>query len=328
MLTINSDNLDESLLPEPLESAVGEYLRWNTQQIEAEQARSAISAPLYQYTGRGGLCGIIESQSVWFTDYRHLNDPSELSHGVEVAHEVIDAFAKGADRRVGLFFGMVRDLLAPRNFVGSLDFFAASFTTQRDDLGQWRAYAENGAGFALGFSAKMFAVVDAAGLAPNELSFVGPVLYDRRAIFARHENAIAAAGSIFLKAAEAHARLFADRRVGMAFMRRMANELIASPLIWNCITSKHIAYENEREVRLVLMNQTENVAPYVRSRRRGGKIVPYIPHPFPVREPGAIQEIVIGPAAGADAGKRVQRMLEEHGLTGVAVRRSSIPYRG
>ena len=72
-----------------------EYVRWNARHLAAEQAQSTITVPLYQYTGWSGLCGIIESQSVWFTDYRHLNDPSELSHGVEVAHDVLTALAQG-----------------------------------------------------------------------------------------------------------------------------------------------------------------------------------------------------------------------------------------
>lgn len=127
---------------------------------------------------------IIESESVWFTDYRHLNDPSELSHGVEVAHDVLTALAERADKRVGLFLQMIGDLLVPKNFVGNLDFYTASFTERRDDLGQWRAYGDNGHGFALGFAPKMFEVVDGGGLQPNEMSFVGPVLYDREKILA------------------------------------------------------------------------------------------------------------------------------------------------
>ena len=136
---------------------------------------------------------------------------------IEVAHEVIDALARGADRRVGLFFEMVRDLLVPKNFVGPL-FLHRQLRTQRDDLGQWRAYAENGKGFALGLAPRMFEVVDGVALPANELSFVGQVLYDRQAIFARHENAIAAAASIFLRAVQAHAELVADKRVGIPFM--------------------------------------------------------------------------------------------------------------
>jgi Protein of unknown function (DUF2971) len=332
--TNKSDHLYDDPIPAELEAAIGDYSRWNKQQIESEQAQSTITVPLYQYTGWSGLCGIIESQSVWFTDYRHLNDPSELVHGVMVAHEVLAALAQGADRRVGLFLQMVGDLLVPENFVGNLDFFTASFSKQRDDLGQWRAYGENGRGFALGLAPKMFEVADGTGLQANEMSFVGPVLYDRQEIFrqeifARHKRAIAAASSIFLAAAEAHAGLLQDKNVGMPFMRRMANELIASPLIWNCMTSKHVAYENEREVRLVLMGQTSNLSPYVKTRLRGSETVPYIAHPFRIRETGAIHEIVVGPAAAADAEEQVERMLTSHGVApSVPITRSEIPYRG
>lgn len=109
----NFDHLYDSPLPLGLQAAVDEYVRWNARYLAAEQAQSTITAPLYQYTGWNGLCGIIESQSVWFTDYRHLNDPSELSHGVEVAQEVLAALAERSDRRVGLFLETIRDLLVP-----------------------------------------------------------------------------------------------------------------------------------------------------------------------------------------------------------------------
>jgi hypothetical protein len=161
------------------------------------------------------------------------------------------------------------------------------------------------------------------------MSFVGPVLYDREKILARHRRAIDAAASIFLAAAQTHAGLMAGRRVGIPFMRRMADELIASPLIWNCITSKHFSYEVEREVRLVLMGQTCNLSPYVATRLRGSETVPYVAHPFRIRETGAIHEIVVGPAAAADAEEQVERMLRSHGLAaGVCITRSKIPYRG
>jgi hypothetical protein len=236
---VSIDSLYDAPIPEELERAVREYRAWDVQQLALEQEKFTVTEPLYQYTGWSGLCRIIESQSVWFTEYRHLNDPSELSHGVEVAHEVLAAVARGADRRVGIFLQMVRDLLVPRNFDGSLDFFTASFTAHGDDLDQWRAYGDNARGFALGLAPKMFEVVDRAGLQANEMSFIGPVLYDKQAILARHKAAIDAAASIFLGACDMHAELMEDVNVGLPFIRRMADTLIASPLIWNCITSKH-----------------------------------------------------------------------------------------
>jgi hypothetical protein len=313
-------------IPVELQVAIDEYSRWQAAHVEAEQRRVHVTVPLYHYTGLSALRGIIETESVWCTDYRHMNDPSELSHGVEVTHDVLTNVARGADDRVGLFCRWVGDLLVPRNFAGHLDFFTVSFTEQRDDPGQWKEYGDHGRGVAIGFSPSMFAIVDAAGLRPNEISFVGPVLYQRAAIFARHEAAIRAAASIFLAAVDRHPDVMADKAKGIPFIDRIAKELIASPLIWNCITSKdHARWAREREVRLILMGQTPNLAPFVQTRKRGSKRVPYIAHPFRVRAPGALHEIMIGPEAAADAETEVKRMLHQLGVSDVRVTRSSIP---
>lgn len=322
------DGFSSNPLPEELNAAIREYRGKDARQLASAQEKFAVTKPLYQYTGWDGLAGIIESQSLWFTDYRHLNDPSELSYGVKIAHEVLAAAARHSDPRVFLFLQMIGDLLVPENFVNYLDFFTASFTTQRDDLSQWRAYGDNGKGFALGFAPMMFRVTDQVNLRPDEMSFVGPVLYDRQAIFMRHQAAIDTAASIFLAACEAYPQFMADRTVGLPFMRELANELIASPLVWNCITSKHVGYEHECEIWLLLLGQSSNLSPYRRVRMRGSESVPYVAHAFDTREPGAIHEIVIGPAAAADAEDKVLDLLAAYDLQSVFVTRSGIPYRG
>ena len=282
-----------------------------------------VSAPLYHYTGLNALRGIIGTESVWCTDYRHMNDKSELSHGVEVAKDVLTRLATKADGRVRLFCQCVDGLLDIRNFDGNLDFYTASFTAQRDDPGQWERYGDHHRGVAIGFSPPMFGIVDAAGLQPHEMSFVGPVLYDRAAIFARHDAAIRAAAVSFLTAAEQHPGIMADEANGLPFMDRLAKELIASPLIWNCITSKeHALWAREREVRLIVMGRTQNLAPYVRYRPGD---VPYVAHPFRIQAPGAIHEIVIGPEAGAETEVEIMQMLSEFGVGGVRIAQSSVP---
>ena len=249
-----------------------------------------------------------------------MNDKNELSHGVEVAQEVLTRLAVEADDRVGLFSQCVGGLLDIRNFDGNLDFYTASFTARRDDPGQWVRYGDEGRGVAIGFSPSMFGLVDADGLQPHEISFVGPVLYDRAAIFARHDAAIRAAATIFKAAADRHPDIMADKANGLPFMDQLARQLIASPLIWNCITEKeHALWAREREVRLIVMGQTQNLAPHVRIRRGD---VPYIAHPFGVRAPGGLHEIVIGPEAGDGAEAEVAQMLREFGVGGVHIARS------
>jgi hypothetical protein len=238
---------------------------------------------------------------------------------------VLAGIEREADPRVGLFMQMIRDLLIPNNFVGHLNFFTASFTAERDDSGQWLTYGDRNRGYALGFAADMFKVVGETGLEPNEMSFLGPVLYDHAAIYERHKAAIDIAASIFLTACNKHAGLMTNKNIGLPFMRRMANELIASPLIWNCITSKRKKYEHEHEVRLVLMGQTSKLQSYVKTRMYQTRALSYVAHPFRIREPGAIHEIVIGPAAGDNAESRVRAMLDSHGLSTVRITRSTKP---
>jgi hypothetical protein len=255
----------EGPIPDELQVFIDKFVRWQAAHVRAEEAKVHVDVPLYQYTGLGALRGIIESESMWCTHYLCMNDPNELSHGIEVAHEVVKRLANSrADRRLRVFRDALCDLLVPDNFPSNLVFYTASFTAQRDDVGQWERYGEKGRGVAIGFSPSLFGIVDAAGLQPNEMSFVGPVLYERTAIFDRHEKAIRAAASVFFEAAVGHGEIMADMAHGLPFLDALVKQLMASPLIWNCITSKeHAKWAREQEVRLILMGQPKNLDPYV-----------------------------------------------------------------
>ena len=229
-------------LPQPLQDAISKYNQWADQYLQSEQTNNAISTPLYHYTDGRGLKGIIESQTIWFTDYRHLNDPSELIHGIEIAHDAMRLATTGVDERVRLFLECVANMFSHKNFSATLEFFIASFSRERDDLGQWRAYADNGRGYAIGFAPRVFGIVDDPNREPHENVFVGPVLYNIRETTDRHHRAVDEAAAIFLETVEAHADLVQDRSIGFPFMQEFARAIIASPLIWNCLTSKHPAY--------------------------------------------------------------------------------------
>jgi hypothetical protein len=314
-------------LPAALQSAVAKYDAWSHQHLLDEQAKTVVEMPLYQYTNVGGLKGIFDSRQMWFTDYRFLNDPSEFGHGMDMAKDMLRDAKTGADRRVGMFLDCVADLFSQVNVDATLAFFVASFSPARDDLGQWRSYADKGRGFAVGFAPKMFRIKDKPNPSPDENAYLGPVLYKMADVLSRHRLAIDEAADIFLTAAEAEAELMCDGAVGYPFMLELAKHLIAAPLIWNALTSKHPAYEHEQEVRLLMVGTPDKLAPFVKTRARGSNLVPYIPHPWDVREPGAIVEILVGPAAPPDAEDAVKALLVGHGITGVDVERSDIPYR-
>jgi hypothetical protein len=257
-----------------------------------------------------------------------MNDPSELLHGIDMAKDVARIAANGADGRARLFLETLSDMFSFQNFSSNFEFFIGSFSRERDDLGQWRAYADNGRGYAVGFAPHLFAIEDQQGRKPNENVVAGPVRYDIDDVCARHDVAIAKAAAIFLETVEANAELVSDQQVGFPFMQNMARAVIASPLIWNCLTTKHPAYAHEREVRLILLGLAEWLGPYITTRLRGSEIVPYIAHSLPIKKPNSLAGIVVGPAASIDAERTVRTLLRSLGYSpDLPVSRSDIPYR-
>lgn len=208
--------ISATVLPQELEEALKRYQDWLARHLQAEQDASAITETLYHYTDLRGLEGIVKSGKFWFTDYRHLNDPSELKHGVDIARDVARDIATGADGRVRLFIDHLLDLFCHDNFASTLEFFIACFSRARDDLGQWRAYADNGRGVAIGLSPSVFTVHDTppAGQLPD---FVGPVCYDLGEVCRRHGACIEEAATIVLSVAQDCPDLMSDRNIGLPF---------------------------------------------------------------------------------------------------------------
>jgi hypothetical protein len=315
-------------LPAELAGAIAQYDTWIDGELTKEKDANKIGGTLYHYTNVAGLAGILKSEYLWFTDFRHMNDPSEISHGIELCRDVIRLRRPGTDGRVALFLECLADLMRLENFSRALEYFIGSFSRASDDLGQWRAYADNGRGVAVGFAPHLFGIENAADKNPNEIAFVSPVIYDLETASSRHDRAIEQAERIFLEVANAHGNLLANKDVGIPFMQDFARAVIASPLIWNCLTSKHPAYAHEQEVRLIILGLHDRLRPYIETRVRNSDIVPYVAYKMPVKKEHSLGHIVVGPAANPDAERTVQSMLESYGIEhDIPISRSLIPYR-
>jgi hypothetical protein len=314
---------DAKQLPSALSEAIEEFDRWCGKHLESEQKKHIITEPLYHYTDGRGLKGIIESQTIWFTDYRHLNDPSELSYGIEKARDLMRLKETGADNVGRAFLQCLRDMLSPKNF-SKLEFFITSFSFDRDELGQWRAYADNGRGYALGLQARVF-----TDLIRHPNVFISPVFYKTKEILDRHSLAIDRAFEIFQDAVDKNHTLLTNEADLDEFIQQFCRVTLASVVIWNCLTSKHVAYENEKEVRLIILGTSDKLKPSIKTRLRGSEIVPYIAHDLDVRSPQTILEIVTGPAAGTDAERTVRTMLSSLKVEDdeILIKPSGIPYR-
>jgi hypothetical protein len=333
--------LSEDPLPEPFQNAVNAFQEKVNAKLESQQKADGVEQPLYQYTTAAGLKGIFETEQLWFTDYRFHNDPGEFLYGQELALEVLDTFAAAAPNKYAKqLIESVRSILTSDQLDTAIDMLLACFTRKRDDLGQWRAYGDNGRGFAIGFAPPMFAIEDPAFKKHIDKIFLGSVVYDETDALSRHREAIGWALDEFLEAARSYPHLMKLSMNRDAFIKEMRISLIAQPLIWYSLTTKHHAYRDEDEVRQVLLGAGDDLRPDIKTRVRGSEIVPYVAVPWLVRAKGMIEEIVVGPAASLGAEEAVIAMLRYYGVDGVKVTcsrscgvdgvkvtRSKIPYR-
>src|SRR5262245_20097593 len=316
-------------IPPDLLTATGLFQQWSANRLLQAQEENKILVPLYHYTDASGLKGIIESQQIWFTSHRYLNDPSEMIFGTGAAQDVIASVSAQRSRRVKIFCDMLADLFTIGNITKSLEYLVASFSRESDDLGQWRAYGCDGHGFALGLASHLFQVEEQKpGQKPNEVTVVYPIEYGRNRARDRYYEIVQKAADILEDTVNKHENLMQDRAIGLAFIENYTKEVIADEMIFVCLTSKHEAYEHESEVRLMMLGLHTKLKPYIETRVKNGELVVFVRHPMPIKEPGSIVEIVVGPSAGADAEHSVRSLLNSAGVQPtVPIRRSNIPYR-
>jgi hypothetical protein len=111
---------------------------------------------LFHYTTLPGIIGIAENRHVRATSIRHLADATEFRYAHRLLEETLrtKASAAGADVVATinvLLFHLAHVGQSQLNFGGSLgSIFVASFSSEGDQLSQWRAYCPGG-GYALGF---------------------------------------------------------------------------------------------------------------------------------------------------------------------------------
>ncbi|MEO8157919.1 MAG: DUF2971 domain-containing protein [Betaproteobacteria bacterium] len=118
-----------------------------------KHVQAALPELLFHYTNSSGMRGIIESSRLWATNYRFLNDASEVAYGMTLFESIAQArLAKAENDVVAEFLG--RTLHTANAFDGMFDCYIACFCERDDLLNQWRVYASSGGGYALGLKAK------------------------------------------------------------------------------------------------------------------------------------------------------------------------------
>lgn len=295
--------------------------------------KQSVPPHVYHYTNDKGLMGILESGKLWFTDIFSLNDPSELRHGVSLAIKKFGIMAENISKKHAIISRKFREIfdegvLINDGIQGIAHFFTCSFSKCGDDLGQWRAYADNGHGFALCFDVMGLENVFVYSVTTDKFAReTFPLVYDDSRLVEVHEKLIdnTLAYIQVLDGAgipEMPEELLRDN------LRQLYIEL-AKYIVTISIYFKHAGYANEVEYRFFELHVAGS-RPEVRFRARNNSLVKY--REFDWKSAGAdvLRKIVIGPAANFEKSKEfAEECLRRAGFdpASIEITQSKIPYQ-
>ncbi|MDB6159833.1 MAG: hypothetical protein JWO04_3539 [Gammaproteobacteria bacterium] len=107
---------------------------------------------LWHYTDFGAAKGIIQTDSMWASDLRFVNDTVEFKYAQDLMSELFAAPGVVPDIDVGWPpAGIFSSMIPYMNYVRDNSIFVTCFSNESDDLSQWRAYAHTPPSFSIGF---------------------------------------------------------------------------------------------------------------------------------------------------------------------------------
>lgn len=309
------------------------------QPVQSELFRLSKPTPdtIYHYTSLDGFKGIIESQDFWLTESDFLNDSTEIEHGIDFARQVFQSFCEQNSSPIAsILEGLTIKDKNPRPRIN-----IACFSSERDNLSQWRAYSGISVGVSLGFSKRD--LLPQLGY-PSECQLV-PVLYaeehklalwDMFARFFSDAYTKDSARQISVSQPDGSIRKFYPTSGYESSLKGLLYQLAAS--------CKHSAFEDEREIRLFYTEHSDIVEKYgsgpakVRFRPTSCFLAPYttlsdirnvydlVPAECSPRL--ALSEVIVGPHPRSDlAIASVKKFLRENGYDDIPVYPSAAPYR-
>lgn len=291
--------------------------------LETVEARK-LPEVIYQYTTDTGLKGILDAGQLWLSDIFYLNDPSELSNGVSYAAKILNDKAETGPPETQVFAKHFGDFLQ-RGLPSTAHYFVCCFSADGDDLGQWRAYADNGRGYAIGFDAKTledaFCKEDGVPVPTNSAFHI---TYDNAALSALHRQLV---DNMFALISMPRGKNLSSSVIA-AYMRELSVSLSVQ-VLRAALFFKHDAYRNEQEYRFMELHAGGSVpAPSVKRRYRSHELVRYREFDWRRLGAGALKRIVVGPAADqAKASRFATDCLSAFHVGDVEIAASRIPYR-
>jgi len=281
--------------------------------MNATSGPTDVPRTIYHYTSQAGLLGIIHDKALWVSSIRHLNDSAELSYAISMLKGGLDSpwpdfdVDDSADPLTELWVMFREGVLKQLEVLENSDSHVGSFSQERDQLSQWRAYTSGEVGFSIGFNLGMLK------------SFAEAQHFELlRCTYETSEHRILV--SQLLNEAQKMLDKKGEHGVDEAVIRCVRDFMRFAPRF------KHPSFKEEKEWRLFKTVEMEEPAKF-----RIGKsmLVPYGEFDFEDEYNNTpVVEIVIGPTPHMALSKAsVERLLVTSDMGHVAVIESSVPFR-
>ena len=275
-----------------------------------------VTTEFCQYTSIQGLVGIVESNEIWLSDYRFVNDELEYEYGKQLALSTIEE-AAASEANTG-FKRFLRRLLESIKLQSGRGTYIGSMSLSPDRLDQWKGYGNSSESICIKFAGD-FELWNTGNSHPSHLK-QQKVIYDENEQMRLIRNII-----------EIYKENFDGfRRMDGPFLRDLT-WLIESQFI----LFKHREYASEDELRLTIANLDQVLKKKnPRHRVAKGMVIPYVSTKYisvdekPPVNRLPIREIIVSPTSRPELLESVSAFVANMDYSDVQISRSSIRFRG
>jgi hypothetical protein len=275
---------------------------------------------LYHYCSNDTFLKIVEEPELWLSELTQSNDSMEGKWAGEVLLEAWNRLGYAPD---------IASRIARTSDLGADLFGDLGFCMSRKDdvLSQWRGYAANGEGVAIGFDEEALkAAIETENTKYPEAHGIEIIIYNIEYNYKIGDSTIE---KVARDLNEKIRELCDDNREDDVKIK-INTEMKISHAISNAISKigineKNPAFEEESESRLHIRIHKGKIThgERINFRSRGAEIVPYFI--FPITK-GCIKEIILGPRNRTPE-PVIRAALEKYGFHNVDIKPSKATYR-
>lgn len=234
---------------------------------------------VYHYCSVDTFFNIIKNSSMWLSDIEKSNDYQECVRCREFVNKGIEEYLKD-DVETLEEWSTWYEFGVNSNF--SMKTFCVCFSESKDKLSQWRGYAQDGKGIAIGFDKEVLEELNQ--ISKFHVAF-GKVIYDNPQEYVQGIIADNIEKLKYKKVRNVAVELSGNYKMQFPFVKNPGFE---EEKEWRAVVCSSIGHHNIPSSENILFSK-------VKYRTANNKLIPYIEMNFEKVKQSIIKEIFIGP---------------------------------